>query len=348
MNWKQNKGFVAGLALLGTLMAGLSVYAFLTSSARQDVESSFQAKLSERQSLENAKIFPSMENVRGLAGEVTALEGFLATLREDVRRRQTAPLNFGNPSEFNLRLESERNALLTNAASARVELPGLEGEPVQVRAVTISDKFWFDFDEYGLGGKTPEPEKIPALSVQLLTLKAVCDALIRAGVSELGPVEREKLEAAAPAPAVPAEEPEEASTRRRKKGKDQEDGESTAESVESFTCGVRFTARENVVWGALSAIANLPIPLVITGVEVHNLNNALQPSFGGGPAAQVNAGSSGLEALAQALGGNRPAAGARLETAGTEQVQIQLRLRVHQLAAPAPATAPAEPKPQGS
>ena len=345
MNWKQNKGFVAGLALLGTLMAGLSVYAFLTTSAREEVESTLQARLTERQSLENAKVFPSMENVRGLAGEVTALEGFLATLREDVRRRQTAPAKVGNPSEFNLLLEKERNALLTNAAAARVEIPGLEGEPVQIRPVTISDKFWFDFDEYGLGGKTPEPEKIPALSVQLFTLKSVCDALIRAGVSELGPVEREKLEHAAVTPDAAAAEAEIENPRPKKNRKDKgEDGE-PGEAVDSFTCGVRFTAREDIVWGALSAIANLPHPLVITGVEIHNLNSSLQPSFGGS-SAQTNPGVPSLDDLARALGARQPAAGTRLETAGTEQVQVKLRLRVHQLSAPA--TAPAEPKPQGS
>lgn len=96
---------------------------------------------------------------------------------------------------------------------------------------------------------------------------------------------------------------------------------------------MRFTAREDIVWGALSAIANLPHPLVITGVEIHNLNSSLQPSFGGS-SAQTNPGVPSLDDLARALGARQPAAGTRLETAGTEQVQVKLRLRVHQLSAP--------------
>ena len=145
-----------------------------------------------------------------------------------------------------------------------------------------------------------------------------------------------------PAPAEPAEE---SAADRKKRGR--KPGEPAAASValSDFTCSLRFTAREDRVWAALTQLTNLPIPLVVTGVEVRNLNSTLQPAFGSaapGAPAQVS-----LEDLARALGGrSTPSAARNLETAGMELVQVLVRFRVFRIDAPAPS--PADSQPQGS
>lgn len=328
MNWQQNKGFVIGLSVLGVLLAGGVTMAFLTSSARQSLRDELDGKVSERNALEGAKIHPSIDNVRKLGEENKALAAFLGTLVDDVRARQPKPGAIASPGDFNLKLEAEQKALAKLAAATKVSLPVLEGEAPQVVPVSLGPKFWFDFNEYGEGGKLPEAAHIPLLAVQLEALRDICTALVKSGISEIKDVQREKVESVAAAPVA-----------------DEENARAKAPAgpvLTNFTCSVSFVAPESAVWPALTALANHSLPMVITGVDVQNQSQTLQPSFAGAGAA--GGGSSLASQLAALSGGGAGESAKRLETAGTELIRVKVSLRVHRVESPEPASETQPPK----
>jgi hypothetical protein len=330
MNWQQNKGFVIGLSALGVLLAGGVTMAILTSSARTSLREELDGKVNERTALESAKIHPSIDNVRKLGEENKALAGFLGTLVDDVRARQPKPAAIASPGDFNLKLESEQKTLAKLAAATKVSLPVLEGEAPQVVPVSLGPKFWFDFNEYGEGGKLADPAHIPLLAIQLESLRDICTSLVKSGISEIKEIHREKVET--PVAAVAVDD-------------DNARGKSTAPPVgpvlTNFTCSVAFIAPENAVWSALTALANHALPLVITGVDVQNQSGTLQPAFAGAGAA----GGGSLADQLRALSGSGSGETAKkLETAGTELVRVKVSLRVHRVESPEPASETQPPK----
>jgi hypothetical protein len=340
MNWKANKNFAIALGLLSALLAGLLALGFLTASAKGELAQDLRSKQAEHDRLRGAAIFPSMQNVRKLEEENQRLEEFLAKVETDLLQRQPTPVSATNPSDFNLLLEAERNAILRLAAETQSPVPSLDPEARDSRPVAVHEpaKFWFDFDDYGVGGKTPDLKHIADLSVQLKGLRAVCEALIRAGVSEIGPVERQKIETPAGKPKPPPPPPPRKG--RKKKAAAQAEAEEPALVLNNFTVGVRFSTAEANLWRALGEVANLPLPFVITQVEVRNQHPTLQAGAGTGPTLSAPT----VNPLAALAAGRTTTGGeARQESAGTEMVQVHLRLRVYRMEKPVPPGEEADP-----
>ncbi len=234
--------------------------------------------------------YPSLENVRREDEKYQDLLDGYNELNDALRARQIEPRGM-QAVEFMSLLEKTVRQLGRQLAAARVAYP---------------PNARFSFERYA-GGKPPAREDVPRLVQQLGIIAALCQALGRAGVSELVAIGREEFEnRAAPAsargrPATPAA--------------GGAAGDDALFTTQHFYLTVR--GREPALRSLLNLLAGFPVFTVVTSLELASLQPVLRAA-----------------AAPAAAGATHAAAGARdrAPITGNETIEMKLELDVYRFA----------------
>lgn len=247
---KLNK-FLAGY--FGVLvLGGAALGYFAWSSYNKSVEARqlYEGSRSKLTSLRSAKIFPNQENVDAKRKQVDAYVNTVNELVNRIYTYQTAPSTISN-TQFQIKLADYRDAIVTEAANANVELP---------------KDFTLGMTQYL--GETPRQEAVPDLDAWLDGLNFFVRTLILNGVTSLDKLERipqafESGAAEQPAAAPRGRAAAAATTSRQQTrggaasaSNKKEEGLPESAVIRRYPFTVQFTGSSRVVNAVLTQLAN--------------------------------------------------------------------------------------------
>ena len=274
------------LGVCGVLMAAVCLGAgwFLISAmmAKDAAAEERNQKYVELQSLYQAKVFPSKENISRVIDDQKALEGWLVTAsnlvhKGDLRVEQMSPPVFKQTLQATVRRLSSRAGT--------------------VNGKVVAAGFSFGFDKYlGSADSLPLPEHVEQLAQQLSIIEQLCKELYAANILSLETVTRETFDeqgAGQPKKDDPSN--------RRKRRRDDTDRAAApaamASSGSEYFSKQRFTfefrARPSTFIEALNRLAAMDLFVVVAETEFHKAEDPLAkrttkkkegPAEGGGGA----------------------------------------------------------------
>ena len=284
MNLRKHMGMViaVGVVFVFTVVAVIMLLKF--NKTYQKVQSDLKTTTSRLDALYNRDPYPSVENVSLVESNLTVLDAYFADLFSSLKEGQIEPANM-EPAEFPLLLDKTIRKLYEQAMSQNVELP---------------TRFAFGFERYALGA-LPNEEDVSRLVLQVKTVEALCQLLLRAKINEIVAVERTVFEKGL------AEEKRGGGRSRRpwEAPSMEEEDEATKEWVDPSglfareTYTLRFKGPDGSVWALLDACAESKVFAVVSEVNL----NSDKPVDKAGPARQ------NLFPGVQPLGGAFPQAG---------------------------------------
>ena len=248
---KQNTFLTGYFAILAASAAGLGYLAWSTWSTASEAKETYQSKTAKLATLQKAPIFPKQENVDAKKKQVDGYADQVGKLNEALRGYQAPLAEKMNNSEFQTKLQTTRDALVTEAKNTGVKLPE-------------------NFD-IGMGiylSTFPETKAVPRLNAWLEGIDSFLKILINGGVKEINIVTRPELpfekkedgSAAAPtagkAPAKPA--PAKPAAGKGKPGPAVEAVAVLDEKavIERYPFNVTFTCSNRSLNEVLTALAN--------------------------------------------------------------------------------------------
>lgn len=167
--------FTALLAAAVVILGGLAgLLAYLISLYTAELES-YESLVSKLHRLQNSSPYPSTQNLSTLKSQTEELKQALLRLSSKLAERQP-PLPETTPNQFQDELRRQVTAVSDEAKKAGVELPS---------------EFYLGFNEFR--DTLPTPAAAPHLARQLISLRAIADILIRAGVSRIDLWQRQPL-----------------------------------------------------------------------------------------------------------------------------------------------------------
>lgn len=245
------------------LMALIIVSVKLNAAIRQysDDKNALQMVMNRKQQLDRRNPYPSLENVRQETENFNDILDGYDELNETLRAGQIEPQAM-QPAVFMSLLERELRQIRNQLNTSKI---------------TCSAKCAFGFDRYTLG-KPPAAEDIPRLAQQLKIITALCQAISRAGVSELLSITREEFE---------ANDQSDASARRRRSAPpptptpaawptSEQWPDDTLYSVQHFWLNIK--ASETAAIDLLNLLARLPMFTVTTSLLMTSAMPASSPA----------------------------------------------------------------------
>jgi hypothetical protein len=263
MNVRKHLGlFIAGGISLVVLI-GVLIMLTRFHGAYRKVDRQLQSGLNRLNALNQQKPYPSEANVEAAEERLQSLEGYLNTLRDELRDDQVEPEDM-EPAEFPPLLERIVRSLRSAAEEAEVVLP---------------ENLAFGFERY-VAGALPEEGDIPRLVVEAKSIERIGKILFEAGVDEVTEIKRDTFEldeekntsdatsrgSTRRRPTRPGmrRQPEAQQTSSSDESESSDD--SSLYSTEHFEIG--FNAPESAVWDALNALARSDTFVVVTKLTI--------------------------------------------------------------------------------
>jgi len=241
MNWLKQNPFVAGLAVVTLVLAGVA--AFFLSQAMGDystASSDYLEAVKKLHALQNRSPYPSEENLKQTKALASQYQTTLSTLRAQLAEMQT-PLNLEiKPQQFQDDLRTAVNQIAERAAANGVALP---------------KDFYLGFGQYA--NNLPSEKAAPYLARELVIIKQVVNEFIDFKIKSLDGLERRLLpqEATAPVPAGHAAK-----------------GASTSSVLDRNPFEISFTAEQAKFRVAFNSLLNADQFLLVRAVDVANSN----------------------------------------------------------------------------
>ncbi|MEI7899732.1 MAG: Amuc_1100 family pilus-like protein [bacterium] len=170
--------------ICGVLMAavclGVGVFLFSAMRAKNVAAEERNQNYEELQSIYQAKVFPSQENVLRVSEDQKALEAWLVTAS-----------NLVHQGDLQITKKSPTGFKQTLQATVRK----LSSRPGMIKGKGAAAEFNFGFDKYlGTSDSLPDPEHVEQLSQQLTIIDRLCNELFAANILSLVTVTRETFD----------------------------------------------------------------------------------------------------------------------------------------------------------
>jgi hypothetical protein len=296
MNWKKYQSLLIGGGILLALIIAATVFLFKLKGGYEKTQGLLETKLNQVSQLNSKKPFPSPENARKIQEQVEELENIFGKklnekLDDQIEEVPVSGDDFIPYLRDLIQSISSRNPKVSVIANATEKEPSeIEGEPAEepseneASLTRVAQNFDFGFPVYLDLGTPPPTNYIPRLTVQLQTVREVCNVLYDAGISELVEVTREEFETGSGRKSRRMGYSEGELRSGRPDTSEGMEGELAAEdeSLGLYTTEkleVVFQADEGAVWEALSLLANAKAPIQVTKLYVENQNVDIKPEF---------------------------------------------------------------------
>jgi hypothetical protein len=177
MTWFRENRFLGAFFIVLGIAVLLSLwFLFSTKNDWNEGSSRFRNAESELNRLERLAPYPSADNLRKMKVHAEDYSTALANLKDELKRRATAPAPPMAPNEFQSRLRMVLNAVTDKARANKVKLP---------------DKFYLGFDDYI--SALPIESAAPLLGQELAQIEWVLNSLLDARVDALTAFRRAPL-----------------------------------------------------------------------------------------------------------------------------------------------------------
>jgi len=252
---------IGGVLLVMFLVMGFFLYRKMMEY--RQASSTLGGALARQQQLFDRQPFPSPENIEREEENRAQIEQEFQKLLALLSEAQIEPVD-QKPAAFSTQFWEVRRELLAQALERKIAVP---------------PEFAFGFQRHMGGDLAPHPD-VPRLTQQLMIVESLCKVLYAAKIDELKSVIREEFEGSAGAAVETAEAPPERTGRRG--ARSAAPTPALADNPVVKEAGLipegqlfgkmhfafRFTARESVVFTILNHLAQHPMLVGVTRVDL--------------------------------------------------------------------------------
>ncbi len=172
---------IAGLSVTVPILLGAGFLLYRGVARYNQAEEKLKSAMKDRDRIcARAPSFPSDENIALEKKNIEELGGLYDDLNEKLAKGQIEPDEQMTPARFTDLFWKTKAELMRKASEKSV-------------TIEAEEKIAFGFEQY-IEGRLPQPNDVPRLSQQLRIVKAMCDLLFDAGITELQLVKRERFE----------------------------------------------------------------------------------------------------------------------------------------------------------